>query len=261
MGRPSQPRDQRGRWTTSGRGATLGSQRPVFKDALQNRSYRGGDNDGRSTVYAYLRDKDSPRGKAGSPYYIGVAGDARRPFMAHRRVPVPSDERRIRMLRGDVTHQQAREWEKFYIARYGRQRIDSGGMLLNRTSGGEGVRGLSRRDLNRRRAATAAAMAKPEVRANVKAAAQLKGANPEFRAKMSASQKQRLKREGELERTLAQINTPAAIAKRASSREAASARKYGIDAEVYKSLSPGQRTVMRRRFNKGVRGPALLGGS
>lgn len=143
MGRASQPRDRRGRWTEAGAGARLGSQKHDFARALQAESASSTrDNSGRSTVYAYLRDKDSPNGKAGSPYYVGVAGDVTRPYGSHGRTPVPSDERRIRMLRQNVTHEQAREWEKHYIQQFGRRDIGTGRkMLINHTDGGEGVTG------------------------------------------------------------------------------------------------------------------------
>jgi hypothetical protein len=142
-------------------------------------------------VYAYLRDKDTPSGKAGSPYYVGVAGSVARPYQQHRRTPVPQDERRIRMLRSNVTHEQAREWEKFYIEKYGRKDAGTGRkMLLNRTDGGDGIANLSSRTRAKIGAASKGRTPSAEARAKMSAAHQgkSKGAHSaEARAKMSAA--------------------------------------------------------------------------
>ena len=92
-------------------------------------------------VYCYLRAKTSKNGKAGTPYYIGVASTAARPRASHVcSVPPVGQRQRIRVLRSGLTWEKACEWEKFYIKHYGR--IDLGtGILQNLTEGGDGVKG------------------------------------------------------------------------------------------------------------------------
>jgi hypothetical protein len=279
MGRVNQPRDRRGRWTTTGAGARLGSQRQDFARALQHQG-RGRDNDGRSTVYAYLRDKDSPSGKAGSPYYVGVAGDVRRPYSPHKRTPVPSDERRIRMLRSNVTHEQAREWEKYYIEKFGRKDAGTGRrMLINRTDGGEGTigqkfspqsrakmsasqRGRTLTDEHKSKIAAAGKGRKPtdETRAKLAEANRGKIKSPETRAKISAAARNRSeetrKKIGESNKgRIASAETRAKMSAKkkgvshstehvaavASSRVRSTAKKYGIDEGIWARMTPKQR--------------------
>lgn len=92
-------------------------------------------------VYCYLRVKTSKNGKAGTPYYIGVASSAKRPIDSHIcSVPPVGQRQRIRVLRSGLTWEEACDWEKFYIKHYGR--IDLGtGILQNLTEGGDGVKG------------------------------------------------------------------------------------------------------------------------
>lgn len=92
-------------------------------------------------VYCYLRAKTSKNGKAGTPYYVGVASSAARPRASHVcSVPPIGQRQRIRVLRSGLTWEGACEWEKFYIKHFGR--IDLGtGILQNLTEGGDGVKG------------------------------------------------------------------------------------------------------------------------
>ena len=92
-------------------------------------------------VYCYLRAKTSKNGKAGTPYYVGVASTAARPRASHVcSVPPIGQRQRIRVLRSGLTWEGACEWEKFYIKHFGR--IDLGtGILQNLTEGGDGVKG------------------------------------------------------------------------------------------------------------------------
>jgi hypothetical protein len=231
MGRANQPRDRRGRWTTTGRGASLGSQRNDFARALQHGP--GGDNSGKSTVYAYLRDQDSPRGKAGSPYYIGVAGSVARPYENHRRhtsgkagVPTPQDERQIRLLRSGLTHQQAREWEKYYIAKFGRADARTGrGLLRNGTDGGDGTTGRQVSSAERQKKSQA----------------------------MKASLRQLKQHDSsEYERRLAA---------RAETRSRAAAKKYGLSeaqAKKYVQLSRKEKQSVAAAYKRGERDGAKL---
>lgn len=91
-------------------------------------------------VYGYLRAKDSGTAKAGSPYYVGIGDKHTRAYTKHRNkrhdVPVPADQRRIRQLAVAKDRAEAERIEKALIKHYGRQRIDKGGILLNRSPGG-----------------------------------------------------------------------------------------------------------------------------
>jgi hypothetical protein len=247
MGSRNQPRDWRGRWTTTGAGRRLGSQRQNFAQALQ--AQPGGDNDGRSTVYAYLRDKDSAGGKAGSPYYIGVAGDRARPYDKHGRTPVPQDERRIRMLRSNVTHDQARMWEKFYIAKFGRKDIHSGRqMLLNRTDGGEGVTGLKHSASSRQKMSDLAKKRAPASQETLRKRSEAqKGRRhtPETIAKMRESKRHQ---------------TAETRAKSSATQKQNAAKRYGISIDQYNSLTAKNRRAMAARFHRGKRGADLTDG-
>ena len=81
-------------------------------------------------VYAYLREHDR------TPYYIGIASDGRRPLHWDHSCVVPADHSFVRVLKSALTVDQARSYEKFYIARY--KRIKDGGILENKALGGQG---------------------------------------------------------------------------------------------------------------------------
>lgn len=260
-------KDRCGRWTAAGRGATLGSQRKDFCNALQTQ--------GSSTVYAYLRDSDSPSGKAGSPYYIGVAGSVRRPYKCHGPTPVPSDERRIRMLRSNVTHEQAREWERFYIAKYGRKDIGSGRqMLMNRTDGGDGMAGVQMSTETRAKLAEVARNMSTETRIKIseanrgkvkstehrtKIATAMRGkaASVETRAKMSKAQ-QGMSRSAETRAKIAEANRGKSLSietrlKLAESRIRAAATRNGVSPDLWAQMSKGQRSnSLASARNKGI---------
>ena len=90
-------------------------------------------------VYAYIRHKDSPNGKAGTPYYIGKGSKNR--YMERHSVPVPKNEQYIIIVEQNLSDCGACAIERRLIKWYGR--IDIGtGILRNRTDGGEGTAGV-----------------------------------------------------------------------------------------------------------------------
>jgi NUMOD3 motif len=95
-------------------------------------------------VYAYIRQRNSPIGNAGTPYYIGKGKDDRA-WEKHGKTPVPKDISRIIIVDHNLTEEEAFTLEVKMIADYGR--VDNNtGILRNRTDGGEGPSGAIRTD-------------------------------------------------------------------------------------------------------------------
>ena len=90
-------------------------------------------------VYAYIRNKTTPRGPAGSPYYIGK-GKCRRAWQPHH---TPRDYSYILILEENLTELGAFAIERRLIKWYGRLNIGTG-ILRNKTDGGEGTSGIKR---------------------------------------------------------------------------------------------------------------------
>jgi hypothetical protein len=91
-------------------------------------------------IYAYLRNRDSPSGKKGTPYYQGKGQGSRAYSKNHGNVPVPKDKRFIVFQETNLSDLGSLALERRYIRWYGR--IDDGtGILRNRTDGGEGASG------------------------------------------------------------------------------------------------------------------------
>ena len=83
-------------------------------------------------VYCYLRTASN------LPYYIGIGSRPDR-MTARHSCKVPRDWSRIRIMRQELTREQAIRWERFYIARYGRKDLGNG-CLVNRTDGGDATK-------------------------------------------------------------------------------------------------------------------------
>ena len=86
-----------------------------------------------SFVYAYLREFDR------TPYYIGYSSTAVRPLQPHT-CQLPAYDNLIVVLRSGLSAEEAFEWERYYIKRFGRKDLHNG-LLLNQTDGGEGTPG------------------------------------------------------------------------------------------------------------------------
>jgi hypothetical protein len=78
-------------------------------------------------VYEYLRED-------GSPYYVGKGSG----FRAYCKRPYrPKDKSRIKIIKDNLTEEEAFDLEKTLIEQYGRQDLGTG-ILKNKTVGGEG---------------------------------------------------------------------------------------------------------------------------
>jgi len=87
-------------------------------------------------VYSYLREDHSP-------YYIGKGSGRRAYTKGPKEVKPPRDKSRVRILKADLTEEEAFLLEKLYILMFGR--IDLGtGILRNKSDGGDGSSGAIR---------------------------------------------------------------------------------------------------------------------
>ena len=94
-------------------------------------------------VYAYLRSKDSTIAKAGTPYYIGKGkGDRAWRHCKNDAIHPPADRSCIVILESNLTELGAFALERRMIRWYGK--IDNGGILRNKTDGGQGSSGSKR---------------------------------------------------------------------------------------------------------------------
>jgi hypothetical protein len=174
-------------------------------------------------VYAYLRQSDDAHGRKWSPYYIGLSKTAVRPFQRSHNCAIPTNARFIRVLKSGLTEQQARAYEKFYIAHYGYAR--NGGCLDNGCAGGQGSTGHVVTD---------------EVRAVISATHSGRVLTDEHKEKISAAV-------SGIPRTQTQIDALVAtnrsrkwegemLAKRSRSRIINTARKYSLCPALYASI-------------------------
>ena len=102
-----------------------------------------GSKSNRFVVYAYVREEDDYYAPKGTYYYIGK-GIPRRPYdCSRRKIKCPKNKQKnIHILCKNLEEKTAYSVEKYLISFYGRVGTDlGGGILLNKTEGGEGARG------------------------------------------------------------------------------------------------------------------------
>jgi len=85
-------------------------------------------------VYSYLREDYSP-------YYIGKGSGNRYKNKKSFEIKPPKDKSRVKIIKADLTEEDAFALEKLYILIFGRKDLGTG-ILRNRTDGGEGSSGL-----------------------------------------------------------------------------------------------------------------------
>lgn len=92
-------------------------------------------------LYRYTREIDDEYGKAGTPYYVGISSGRvnKRRFDKHREdIPVPDEASGRNVVVGYYeTVELLLAAEKLEVERWGRIGIDPGGVLLNRSMGGQ----------------------------------------------------------------------------------------------------------------------------
>ena len=214
-------------------------------------------------VYCYLRHD-------GRPYYVGIAskGQSYRPFERHS-CKAPKQNRQLaRVMRSGLTLETARQWERFYIARYGRKGYEADGILLNQSEGGEGgtagikwsreviekraaaCRGKTHRkrtpeenEANRQRQLGTKQSA--ETRAKRSASSRGHKKSLETRARMSAAQ-------------MGKIRTEVSKYNQAKANAKATCEKLGVEVDCYLAWSRVEKQRVNRAFEKGLRGEWLL---
>lgn len=136
-------------------------------------------------IYSYLREDHSP-------YYIGKGSGKRAYTKGPKEVKPPRDKSRVRILKADLTEEEAFLLEKLYILMFGR--IDSGnGILRNRSDGGDGSSGyIVSPEERKRRSERMKGVTRPRwIYDKISASNTGKKASVETRSKMSAAKKGR----------------------------------------------------------------------
>ena len=136
-------------------------------------------------IYSYLREDYSP-------YYIGKGSGKRAYTKGPKEVKPPKDKSRVKIIKADLTEEEAFLLEKLYILMFGR--IDLGtGILRNKSDGGDGSSGAVRSAETREKLRQAnIGKQRPQwVYDKIAASNRGKKASAETRAKQSAARKGR----------------------------------------------------------------------
>ena len=136
-------------------------------------------------IYSYLREDHSP-------YYIGKGSGKRAYTKGPKEVKPPRDKSRVRILKEDLTEDEAFLLEKLYILMFGR--VDLGtGILRNRSDGGDGSSGyIVSPEERKKRSERMKGVTRPRwIYDKISASNTGKKASVETRSKMSAAKKGR----------------------------------------------------------------------
>jgi hypothetical protein len=87
-------------------------------------------------VYSYLREDHSP-------YYIGKGSGKRAYTKGPKEVKPPRDKSRVKIIKDNLTEEEAFLLEKLYILMFGRIDLNNG-ILRNKSDGGDGASGAVR---------------------------------------------------------------------------------------------------------------------
>ena len=136
-------------------------------------------------VYSYLREDNSP-------YYIGKGSGKRAYTKGPKEVKPPRDKSRVRILKENLTEEDAFLVEKLYILMFGRKDLDTG-ILRNKTDGGDGASGyIVLPEERKRRSERMKGVKRPQwIYDKIAASNRGKKASPETREKISAAGKNR----------------------------------------------------------------------
>jgi hypothetical protein len=215
---------------------------------------------GHTIVYGYLDE-------SGKLYYVGIGSCYSRAYNRNHGVQVPEDAARVRMLGSFPSRAEAEKREVDLIKRYGRQGVDAGGALLNRSSGGgKAALGVVRSDDWKRARSLAQVGAKKSHEAVAKVAktkmqkiAVRYGVGDEYLGGLTQLQRDNLARRYKKglrgERLLEGIG---AVVSSVPTLLAVTAERYGVDPALYAALDKNCRTALRKRHKAGMRGAALM---
>ena len=134
-------------------------------------------------IYSYLREDHSP-------YYIGKGSGKRAYTKGPKEVKPPRDKSRVKIIKADLTEEEAFLLEKLYILMFGR--VDLGtGILRNKSDGGDGSSGyIVSLEERKRRSERMKGVTRPRwIYDKIAASNTGKKASAETRAKLSAIHK------------------------------------------------------------------------
>ena len=134
-------------------------------------------------IYSYLREDYSP-------YYIGKGKESRAFTKGHKEVRPPKDKSRVKIIKANLTEDDAFALEKLYILMFGRKDLGTG-ILRNKTDGGDGASGAIRSSEFREklRQANLGKQRPQSVYDKIAASNRGKKVSAETRAKQSAAKK------------------------------------------------------------------------
>ena len=136
-------------------------------------------------VYSYLREDNSP-------YYIGKGKEGRAFTKGCKEIKPPKDKTKIKIIKENLTEQDAFDLEILYILMFGRKDLDTG-ILRNKTDGGDGASGtIVSPETRRKRSERMKGVKRPQwIYDKIAASNRGKKASAETRAKLSAAGKNR----------------------------------------------------------------------